>query len=168
MLEGIFLHTVWLNRGTACLGMLLILVRLVNFVVRCTGLTLALSLWWNSWSLIGQLLLHYAGTREGAEFALVQRDVSLCVCPRQHCTHTRVLVWTDRSSFLIFIILCVLFVYHLGSCQLPFCPAQLCILHYLHYCSTSMFYELNKVELSSTVHSLQRHKMDVRPTLHDK
>jgi len=56
--------------------MLLILVRLVAFVARCTGSTLALSFWWNSCALIGQLLLHYAGTREGAEFGLVQQNVS--------------------------------------------------------------------------------------------
>ena len=42
-----FLLTVWLNRGTACLWMLLISAHLIAFVARCTESTLTLSLWWN-------------------------------------------------------------------------------------------------------------------------
>ena len=38
---------VWLNRGTACLWMLLISAHLIAFVARCTESTLTLSLWRN-------------------------------------------------------------------------------------------------------------------------
>jgi len=62
MLEGILLHTVWLNRGTACLWMLLILVRLVAFVARCTGSTLWL---FPCGGIAYHLLASYCSTMQG-------------------------------------------------------------------------------------------------------
>jgi len=82
--------------------------------------------------------------------------LGLCVCLCQHCTHT-CYVLTDRLSNLFLVLyvycLCRLIIWAVVSAaMLPFCPAQLCTLHYLHYCSTSMFYVLNKVSLVETQH----------------
>ena len=67
--------------------------------------------------------------------------------------YPRMCVWTERLSFLFLLFyvycLCRLTIRAVVSAAtLPFCPAQLCTLHYLRYCFTSMFYGLNKVELS--------------------